>query len=157
MLKAFVIVNRGWKANRHFLQNVLKRSSVVSHAHLSSDTYTACVEWCGIGHQEFTTLLFGAEPLWSWQSRNQWSSVKCCPINGCTRNWLCLKTKTNQTKRRGVSKVMDPFSSKHVQLLCLAWCSLAVISSHKLWNSFVMKIYKFSSIPLFIADSPCRQ
>ena len=49
MFKGYVIANRGWKSNCHFLQNVSKQSSV-SHAHLSPHTYTAYAEWCGIGH-----------------------------------------------------------------------------------------------------------
>ena len=55
MLKALATANRGWKAHCHFLQNVLKRSSA-SRAHLSPDTYTAGVEWCGIGYQELIVM-----------------------------------------------------------------------------------------------------
>ena len=48
-VKSISYCNRGRKANCRFLQNVLKRS-FVSHTRLSLHTYTACVEWCGIGH-----------------------------------------------------------------------------------------------------------
>ena len=63
MFKAFVIANGGWKANCHFLQNVSKRNTV-SRAHLSPHTYTAGVEWCGIGHQELCTSF--TSHLHSW-------------------------------------------------------------------------------------------
>ena len=36
------------------LQNLLKKSSV-SRACLSSQTYTACVGWCGVGHKELSS------------------------------------------------------------------------------------------------------
>ena len=42
------------KTNCHFFQNASKQSSV-SPAHLSPQTHTAHVEWCGIGHQELKT------------------------------------------------------------------------------------------------------
>ena len=64
MFKAFVIANRGWKANCHFFfQNVSKRSSV-SRAHITPHTYTARVEWCGIGHWELKSSL--------------WDCTTCC-------------------------------------------------------------------------------
>ena len=40
----------------HFLQNVSKGSSV-SRAHLLLHTYTARVEWCGLGHLELMNTL----------------------------------------------------------------------------------------------------
>ena len=48
MLEVFVIAEDE-KQTITFFQNVSKQSSV-SRAHLSPYTYTAHVEWCGIGH-----------------------------------------------------------------------------------------------------------
>ena len=46
-----VCVDRGWRANCHFLQTI-SRQSTVSYAHLSSPIYMVSVAWCGVGRQE---------------------------------------------------------------------------------------------------------
>ena len=51
MLTVVLSVDRGRKANSHFLQNVSKQSTA-SHVHLSPQIDMACVAWCGIGRPE---------------------------------------------------------------------------------------------------------
>ena len=46
--RKFLALDRGWKANSQFHQYLKKNT--VSCAYLSSQTYTGCVVWCGVGH-----------------------------------------------------------------------------------------------------------
>ena len=56
MLKHLLLQREGEKhAVTFFYQNVSKRSCV-NRAHLSPHTYTACVEWCGTGHEIWSTV-----------------------------------------------------------------------------------------------------
>ena len=50
-VKGICYCKQRMKSTSHFLQKVLKRSSV-GCAHLLPHTHTACAEWCGIGHYE---------------------------------------------------------------------------------------------------------
>ena len=76
-------IDGGWFANSDFPPNMSKQSTVCC-AHLAVYTCTACVVWCGIGHEE---LMF--------------QSMHCVSKRqSCRDNFTCCHTETQIAKPR---------------------------------------------------------